>query len=278
MNQSPTDRGPASLWRRAAACLKAAAHAATATLTTTTAANAATATANATAANAATAIADATAADAATATADATAADAATAARTTSTAGRATVAAAIVAGVVFGTAAPAAAHDGVILTLHGDGHGSVWVTATWQDGHPVTEAAGITLLATTADGRRQGPAGLRRNGDALTFAGTLDAGDWTVVAEMGTPAIGRCQGVLHVAADGAPQDIVCAPPPAAATPPPATTTPKTSYTWVWYALGVAALAGLAAWLFHRKSIAARAAARRTPSRKASTRRTTTRRK
>ncbi|GAA3256423.1 hypothetical protein GCM10010532_106400 [Dactylosporangium siamense] len=188
------------------------------------------------------------------------------------------VAAALVAGVVFGTASPAAAHDGVILTLHGDGRGSVWVTATWQDGHPVTEAVGITLLATTADGRRQGPAGLRRNGDALTFAGTLDAGDWTVVAEMGTPAIGRCQGVLHVAADGAPQDIVCAPPPAAATPPPAATAPKASYTWVWYALGVAALAGLAAWLFHRKSIAARAAARRTPSRKTSTRRTTTRRK
>ncbi len=195
----------------------------------------------------------------------------------TAVAARVVAAAAMVAGLALGTASPAAAHDGVTLTLHGDGRGSVWVTAAWQDGHPVTEAVGITLLATTADGRREGPAGLRRNGDALTFAGTLGQGDWTVVAEMGTPAIGRCQGVLHVATDGVPQDIVCAPPPAAATPAPAQVA-KASYTWVWYALGVAALAGLAAWLFHRKSIAARAAARRTPGRKGSSRRTTTRRK
>ena len=107
-----------------------------------------------------------------------------------------------VAGLVLGTASPAAAHNGVTLTLHGDGRGSVWVTATWQDGHPVTEAVGITLLATTTDGRREGPAGLRRNGDALTYAGTLGAGDAPVVAEMGTPAIGRCQGVLHVVLGG----------------------------------------------------------------------------
>ncbi|WP_327005303.1 hypothetical protein OHA72_61690 [Dactylosporangium sp. NBC_01737] len=203
---------------------------------------------------------------------------AATTGRMASAIGRATAAGALLAGLVFGGASPASAHDGVILTLHGDGRGSVWVTATWQDGHPVTEAVGITLLATTADGRREGPAGLRRNGDALTYAGTLGEGDWTVVAEMGTPAIGRCQGVLHVAAaDGAPQDIVCAPPPVAATPPPAPAA-KASYTWVWYALGVAVLAAVAAWLFHRKSIAARAAARRTPGRKASPRRTTARRK
>lgn len=217
MNQSPTDRGPVSLWRRAAACMK--------------------------------------------------------------TAARMASVGALVAGVVLGAAAPAAAHDGVILTLHGDGRGSVWVTAAWIDGHPVTEAVGITLLATTADGRREGPAGLRRNGDALTYAGTLGAGDWTVVAEMGTPAIGRCQGVLHVAADGAPQDIVCAPPPAAATPAPASTpAAKASFTWVWYALGVVVLAALAAWWFHRKSIAARATARRKPGRKGSSRRATARRK
>ncbi|MEU0561595.1 hypothetical protein [Dactylosporangium sp. NPDC006015] len=202
MNRSSTDRGPAPLWRRAAACVAAAL--------------------------------------------------------------------ALASGTVLGTAKPAAAHDGVILTLHGDGRGSVWVTATWQDGHPVTEAVGITLLATTADGRREGPAGLRRNGDALTFAGTLATGDWTVVAEMGTPAIGRCQGVLHVAPGGAPQDIVCAPPPAAAAPPPAPA-PRTSYTWVWYVLGVAALAGVAAWLFHRRSAA-------TAKRRPSSRRTTPRRK
>ncbi|MEV0129501.1 hypothetical protein AB0H83_13725 [Dactylosporangium sp. NPDC050688] len=196
---------------------------------------------------------------------------------------RAVTAAGLVAGavaaLVLGTAAPAGAHDGVILTLHGDGRGSVWVTATWQDGHPVTEAVGITLLATTADGRREGPAGLKRNGDALTYAGTLGEGDWTVVAEMGTPAIGRCQGTLHVAADGAAQEIVCAPPPAAASPAAAPAAAQASYTWVWYLLGVAALAGVAAWWFHRTSAAARAAAaRRTPGRKRSNGRTAVRRK
>lgn len=204
MNQSPSDRGPVSLWRRAAAC----------------------------------------------------------------------VAAVLI--MVLGTGSPAAAHDGVILTLHGDGRGSVWVTAIWQDGHPLTEAAGVTLLATTADGRREGPAGLRRNGDALTYAGTLAAGDWTVVAEMGTPAIGRCEGVLHVAADGAPQDIVCAPPPAASTPP-APAAPEASYTWVWYLLGVALLGGLAAWLLYRRSAPRGRPANRRPS-KPSIRRTTARRK
>ncbi|MET7424468.1 hypothetical protein [Dactylosporangium sp. NPDC005555] len=180
-------------------------------------------------------------------------------------------------GLVLGTASPAAAHDGVILTLHGDGRGSVWVTADWQDGHPVTEAVGITLLATTADGRREGPAGLRRNGTALTYAGTLGAGDWTVVAEMGTPAIGRCQGVLHVGPDAAPQDIVCAPPsPAAAAPaPPAA--PQASYAWVWYVSGVVLLGSGAAWLFYRRSATANRTGRGAKGRPSS-RRTTSRRK
>ncbi|MFD0581416.1 hypothetical protein [Dactylosporangium darangshiense] len=88
---------------------------------------------------------------------------------------------------VFGFAEDADAHDGVILTLHGDGHGSVWLTVLWQDGHPVTEPVGMTMLATSDAGQRVGPVPLRRNGDALTYSGTLAPGDWTVVAEMGTP-------------------------------------------------------------------------------------------
>src|SRR5205085_6788672 len=50
---------------------------------------------------------------------------------------------------VFGFAEDADAHGGVVLTLHGDGHGSVWLTAAWQDGHPVTEPVGMTLMATS---------------------------------------------------------------------------------------------------------------------------------
>ncbi|MET7392192.1 hypothetical protein ABZS66_01660 [Dactylosporangium sp. NPDC005572] len=153
---------------------------------------------------------------------------------------------------VFGCADHAEAHDGVILTLHGDGRGSVWVTVAWQDGHPVTEAVGMTMLATSSAGGRVGPAGLQRKGDALTYPGTLAPGEWTVVAEMGTPAIGRCQGVLRVAAadaSAAPDQTMCAPPVVAAPPPPP---PARSLAWIWYLVGVLVVTALVVWAFFRR--------------------------
>ncbi|MFG2039215.1 hypothetical protein [Dactylosporangium sp. NPDC048998] len=148
-----------------------------------------------------------------------------------------------VAVAVFGFAEDARAHGGVVLTLHGDGRGSVWLTAVWQDGHPVTEPIGMTMLATSSTGQRVGPAPLKRNGDALTYSGTLAPGEWTVVADMGTPAIGRCEGIVRVAADGAspaPDETTCAPPPAAVPPAPAAASnPPPSFTWVWYVVGAA---------------------------------------
>jgi hypothetical protein len=150
---------------------------------------------------------------------------------------------------VFGFAEDAEAHGGVILTLHGDGRGSVWLTVVWQDGHPLTEPVGMTMLATSATGQRVGPAPLKRNGDALTYPGTLSAGDWTVVADMGTPAIGRCEGVLHVAATGAsaaPDEKTCAPPPPPATTPAAAPSHSGSSAWVWYTGGAVVLVGLVA--------------------------------
>lgn len=153
---------------------------------------------------------------------------------------------------VFGFAEEADAHGGVVLTLHGDGHGSVWLTAVWEDGHPVTEPVGMTLMATSGSGARVGPAALTRRGDALAYPGTLAPGDWTVVADMGSPAIGRCQGVVHVAAEGAtaaPDTTTCAPPPAAAAPAPSA--PSRSFTWVWYLAGVLVAAAVAAGFFYR---------------------------
>ncbi|MGI5244124.1 hypothetical protein [Dactylosporangium sp. CA-139066] len=150
---------------------------------------------------------------------------------------------------VFGFADDAEAHGGVILTLHGDGQGSVWLTVAWQDGHPVTEPVGMTMLATSATGQRVGPAPLKRNGDALTYSGTLAPGDWTVVADMGTPAIGRCEGVIHVAAAGAsaaPDEKTCAPPPAPATTAAAPAPSGGGSSWVWYTGGAVVLAGLVA--------------------------------
>jgi hypothetical protein len=158
-----------------------------------------------------------------------------------------------VAVAVFGFAEDADAHGGVVLTLHGDGHGSVWLTAVWQDGHPVTEPVGMTLMATSGTGQRIGPAAVARKGDALAYAGTLTPGEWTVVADMGTPAIGRCQGILHVAAEGAtaaPDRITCAPPPVAA--PPVASAPSRSLTWMWYAAGVLVAAGITAAVYHRR--------------------------
>ncbi|MEU7875680.1 hypothetical protein [Dactylosporangium sp. NPDC049140] len=157
-----------------------------------------------------------------------------------------------VAVAVFGFAEDADAHGGVVLTLHGDGRGSVWVTSVWQDGHPVTEPIGMTMLATSSTGQRVGPAPLKRNGDAVTYSGTLAPGEWTVVADMGTPAIGRCEAVLHVAeanATPAPDEKTCTPPPSSA--PPAPEKASASYTWVWYLLGVVVVAGALAFLFLR---------------------------
>jgi hypothetical protein len=116
--------------------------------------------------------------------------------------------------------APAAAHRDIVLTVHTDGRGSVWVTATWGDGHPVTEPVGAMLVATSATGERVEPVRLRQTGDAkgtLVYENTLGAGDWTVVAETGQPAIARCEAAVR-SAEGAntpvPHEVRCASAPA----------------------------------------------------------------
>jgi hypothetical protein len=112
---------------------------------------------------------------------------------------------------------PASAHRDIVLTVHTDGRGSVWVTAVWTDGHPVTEPVGATLLAMSARGDRVGPVPLRQIGDAagtLIYERTLDAGDWRVVAETGHPSIARCEADIR-AADGTsepePGEVRCTP-------------------------------------------------------------------
>jgi hypothetical protein len=97
---------------------------------------------------------------------------------------------------------PASAHRDIVLTVHTDGRGSVWVTAAWIDGHPVAEAVGATLLATSARGERVGPVPLRQIADTagtLVYEGTLGPGDWRVVAETGQPSIARCEADVRSA-------------------------------------------------------------------------------
>ena len=160
-------------------------------------------------------------------------------------------------------ASPADAHGSVVLVLHGDGRGSVWLTATWADCHPITDPIGAVLTATSTSGQPVGPAPLQANGDVLAYRGRLAAGDWTVTVEMGTPAIGRCQGTMHVsgAASAVPSEIRCAPPA-----PAPVTSPGSSHV-IWYVVlplvAVVAAVGLS-WYVRRSPSTHPVSARRKP--------------
>jgi hypothetical protein len=158
---------------------------------------------------------------------------------------------------VLATASPASAHSGLVLTVHGDGRGAVWLTAQWEDGHPVTEPVGALLTASTATGKRVGPVALKQNGTSLTYPGTLEAGTWTVVAETGTPAIGRCEATLTVAGPGQsprPSEVRCG-----GSAPAAAAAPRSTGAWVYVlaAVGVLAVAGVAWYLVGRAARPAR---------------------
>jgi hypothetical protein len=139
--------------------------------------------------------------------------------------------------------AAASAHGGAVLTIHGDGRGSVWVVAQYQDGHPITERIGAILTATSTAGQRVGPVALRQLNDGtgtLAYNGTLAAGEWSVVAEMASPLLGRCAATLRVTASGAspvPDQVRCGAAPASPAPAP----PSSADAWRWLAAGVGLL-------------------------------------
>jgi len=112
----------------------------------------------------------------------------------------------------------AAGHGSASLTIHSDGLGSVWVTATWTDGHPIAVPMAAALSATSRAGTRIGPAPLRSAHDGagtLTFDQRLTPGEWAIVADLASPAIGHCEASIQVADRGsAPpgaSQIRCAP-------------------------------------------------------------------
>jgi len=139
----------------------------------------------------------------------------------------------------------ASAHGGAVLTVHGDGRGSVWVVAQYQDGHPITEPAGAILTATSTGGQRVGPVALRQLNDGsgtLAYSGTLAAGQWSVVAEMASPVLGRCAAVLRVAGSDAspvPDQVRCGVLGSSSPAPAPTGTPGGA--WLWLAAGVGLL-------------------------------------
>jgi hypothetical protein len=111
------------------------------------------------------------------------------------------------------TPAVAVAHGGATVTVHSDGHGSVWTTASWADGHAVTEPVEISMTARTGP-TTVGPVALRPTGDARatrTYEGTLAAGSWQAVFSIGAPISGTCQAHIPVAAgdDAPPVEVAC---------------------------------------------------------------------
>ncbi|MEU0557391.1 hypothetical protein [Dactylosporangium maewongense] len=111
--------------------------------------------------------------------------------------------------LVFGWASPAGAHGGASVTIHSDGRGSVWITAQWQDGHPINEPMVVTLSAgpagASAGAPGSGPASaivgerLTQTGDergTQTWSGVLPAGTWRVAIDLGAPVEGHCQALV----------------------------------------------------------------------------------
>ena len=63
----------------------------------------------------------------------------------------------VVALVVLDWSDTARAHDGVYVTVHSDGIGSIWATAVWRDGHLLTEPLVASMFATWDTSARIGP-------------------------------------------------------------------------------------------------------------------------
>ncbi|MDG6102661.1 hypothetical protein Daura_41930 [Dactylosporangium aurantiacum] len=159
---------------------------------------------------------------------------------------------------VLSLASPAGAHGGASVTVHSDGRGSVWITAQWQDGHPINEPTPVTLTATPAAGGTAAPvpaSTLTQTGDARgtqTWSGVLPPGSWRVAIDLGPPVDGHCQALVPSAADGTaspqPVEVACLIPATGATA--ATGGGEGSATGslapLWVTLAVLAIAGLIA--------------------------------
>ena len=141
-------------------------------------------------------------------------------------------------------------HGTIGLVIHSDGAGSVWATATWEDGHPVDGPVAATLLAVSETGERVGPAALTRGTGtaALVYERTLAAGTWRVVVDVAAPGIGHCEASVRIgsaASPARPSETHCV---AAVASVPATSGGRSGDDgpdWVWIAVGVALL-GVAA--------------------------------
>ncbi|WP_426506244.1 hypothetical protein ACPPVO_50155 [Dactylosporangium sp. McL0621] len=155
-------------------------------------------------------------------------------------------------------ATPAEAHGGASVTIHSDGHGSVWITAQWQDGHAISEPTTVTMTATGDASASVAPSVLRQTGDergTQTYSGTLDPGTWRVAIDLAAPVNGHCQAVVQSAAPSAtasPTEVACLIPATASSTEPSPP-PGGGLTPLWFTLGgLAVAAAVVVALRHRR--------------------------
>ncbi|WP_432976353.1 hypothetical protein [Dactylosporangium sp. CA-233914] len=157
------------------------------------------------------------------------------------------------------TPTAAQAHGGADVTIHTDGHGSVWITAQWQDGHPISEPTQVTLTA-TGDTTTLPASALRQTGDergTQTYSGTLAPGAWRVSIDLAAPVNGHCQALIQSAPESAPPhpaEIACLIPATAPTPAePPEPASNGSLTPLWFTLAALATAATAMAVYlHRR--------------------------
>jgi hypothetical protein len=109
------------------------------------------------------------------------------------------------------------AHDGVVLTVHSDGRGSVWADATWADGHPVGEPLVAAISGQSDAGQALGPAPLAAGTPAARYEGTLEPGRWTVTVDAAAPGAGTCTAEFLVGPEATEQSATCGAPALPAT-------------------------------------------------------------
>jgi hypothetical protein len=156
-----------------------------------------------------------------------------------------TLVAAVLALLVW--SAPAAAHGGAKITVNHDGRGSVWVTVTYEDGHPAEGFVDATLTAKEADGTTVAPAKMVQSSapGTLVYMSTLPAGRWDVTVEFGPPIARTCAAAFQVGTGNNTQQSNCdAPTPLAASAAAADPAAAEDDGTAWLLIAVPAVGGL----------------------------------
>jgi hypothetical protein len=141
--------------------------------------------------------------------------------------------------LVLVPAAPASAHGGPLkLEVSGDGADGVTVRATFADGHPAEPTIRLVLVATGEGGRSVGPVQLTQSGEGRGFYNTgslLAPGRWQIVVSAPEPNASHAEIAYEARSPQTPIPVERGAPPAS----------SGSGVWLWWAIGLLAVAGLA---------------------------------